>query len=149
MFVCLFFRMVNGKYVCMAPVISQRYKCTFFSKCMKLCVLLQACCMSKCWYKLCGNEYISNLNLKSFVGSFLCLRHIYFYLYPHCVRISSNMLELTCHRLLCIFTLCASLSMFATIVGLKIPKCNIAEKIAGTHLMQTFYFYLPEHFLLQ
>lgn len=62
---------------------------------------------------------------------------------------ASNMLELTCHRLLCIFTLCASLSMFATIVGLKIPKCNIAEKIAGTHLIQTFYFYLPEHFLLQ
>lgn len=59
----------------------------FFSKCTKLCVLLQACCMSKCWYKLCGNEYISNLDLKSFVGSFLCLRHIYFYLYPHCVRI--------------------------------------------------------------
>lgn len=50
----------------------------FFSKCTKLCVLLQACCMSKCWCKLCGNECISNLDLKSFVGSFLCLRHIYF-----------------------------------------------------------------------
>lgn len=47
----LFF--VLGWLVANVPVrhlsFSKRYKCTFFSKCTKLCVLLQACCMSKCW----------------------------------------------------------------------------------------------------